>query len=113
MNLIHQEEVSPMQNREKIWNSAKLAMGMAAVAGFLAFSPAQVRADDSCQRETIKIDHNLHDAITKHGPDSKEAAHWRSELAAQRERCWNSEHKWWDEDAHRWHTDHDWDEHDH
>ena len=82
-----------MQNHAKIWNTAKVAMATAAVAGFLAFSSTPVRADDSCQRDTVKINHNLHDAIAKHGPDSKEAAHWRSELAAQRERCWNAEHK--------------------
>jgi hypothetical protein len=100
-----------MQNRSNIWNAAKVAMGMAALAGVLAFS-APLRADD-CQSKIAKIDHNLHDAIAHHGPDSKEAAHWRNELAAQRERCWNAEHRWWDEDGHRWRTDRDWDEHDH
>ena len=101
-----------MQNRSNTSNTAKLAMGMAALAGVLAFSSTPVRADD-CQSKTAKIDHNLHEAIAHKGPDSKEAAHWREELAAQRERCWNAEHKWWDEDAHRWHTERDWDEHDH
>lgn len=102
-----------MQNRAKSWNTAKVAMGAVTVAGFLAFSSTPVRAGDSCQRETVKIDHNLHAAIAKHGPDSKEAAQWRGELAAQRERCWNADHRWWDEDAHRWHTERDWDGHDH
>jgi hypothetical protein len=102
-----------MQNLLKIRNTAKVALAMAALAGCLAFSSTPVRADDGCQRSVAKIDHNLHEAIEHHGPTSKEAAHWRGELAAQRERCWNSEHRWWDEDAHRWHTDRDWDEHDH
>ena len=101
-----------MQNRAKTWNTTKIAMATAAVAGFLAFSSTPVRADD-CQSRTEKIDHNLHDAIAHHGPDSKEAAHWRSELAAQRDRCWKADHRWWDEDGHRWHTERDWDEHDH
>ena len=57
-----------MQNRAKIWNTAKVAMATAAVAGFLAFSSTPVRADD-CQSRTEKIDHNLHDAIAHHGPD--------------------------------------------
>jgi len=101
-----------MQNRLKFGNTAKLTTAMAALAGFLAFSSTPVRADD-CQSKTEKIDHNLHEAIAHHGPDSKEAAHWRDELAAQRERCWNADHRWWDEDAHKWRTEHDWDAHDH
>src|SRR5271163_2711869 len=96
---IEQEEVASMQNRLNIWNTAKLVMGMVALAGLLALSSTPVRADD-CQKSTAKIDHNLHDAIAHHGPNSPEAARWRNELAAQRERCWNAEHKWWDEDGH-------------
>jgi hypothetical protein len=102
-----------MQNRVKFGSTATIAIATAALAGFLVFSATPVRADDACQRDTAKIDHNLHDAIAHHGPESKEANHWRSELSAQRERCWKSEHKWWDEDAHRWHTERDWDAHDH
>jgi hypothetical protein len=102
-----------MQNQFKIGSTSKMAVAMAALAGFLAFSSTPVRADDSCQKNTEKIDHNLHEAIAHKGPDSKEAAHWRGELAAQRERCWNAEHRWWDEDTHRWQTERDWDENDH
>jgi hypothetical protein len=102
-----------MQNRWKIGRTAKRAVAMAALAGFLAFSSTPVRADENCQRNIEKIDHNLHEAIEHHGPDSKQAAHWREELAAQRERCWNAEHRWWDEDTHKWRREHDWDAHDH
>ena len=35
------------------------------------------------------------------------------ELAEAREHCYSRYHKWWDEDTHSWHTDHDWNEHDH
>lgn len=84
------------------------------LAGALALAGASVvRADDDCQKHTIKADHNLHEAIKKHGPNSPEAEHWRSELAAARSFCWEHEHKWWDEDGNRWHTDKDWDVHDH
>jgi hypothetical protein len=89
------------------------AFGLAALAGFLMFAGApQLRADD-CQRRTAKADHNLHEAIEHHGPESKQAEHWRQELRAAREYCWNHNHRWWDEDGHRWHTDRDWDDHDH
>ena len=102
-----------MQNRWKIRSTAKRAMALAALAGFLAFSSTPVCADENCQRNIEKIGHNLHEAIEHHGPDSKQAAHWREELAAQRERCWNAEHRWWDEDTHQWRTEHDWDAPDH
>ena len=101
-----------MQKRLKFESTAKLATAMVALAGFLAFSPTPVRADD-CQKNTEKIDHNLHEAIEHHGAQSSEAAHWRHELHEQRERCYSANHRWWDEDDHRWHTDRDWDDHDH
>jgi hypothetical protein len=83
-----------------------------ALLGFLAGPGVRsLRAD--CQSDTARIDHKLHDAIKTKGPDSKEADHWRHELNAERQRCWDANHKWWDEDEHRWHTDKDWDEHDH
>ena len=83
-------------------------------AGALLFACAAVlRADDDFQKRTMKADHNLHEAIAKHGPQSSEAEHWRSELAAARSYCWEHDHRWWDEDTHSWHKDHDWDDHDH
>jgi hypothetical protein len=83
-------------------------------AGALMFaSAAVVSADDDCQKRTIKADHNLHEAVAKHGPQSPEAEHWRSELAAARSYCWEHDHRWWDEDTHAWHNQHDWEAHDH
>jgi hypothetical protein len=102
-----------MQKRSNIFNAGKAVVGFAVLAGLFAFTAPRVRADDDCQRETAKIDHKLHEAIKHDGPDSKDAEHWRHELAEQRQRCWDKEHKWWDEDSHRWRTDHDWDDHDH
>ena len=92
----------------RVFAAPVLLVGALALAG-----ASVVRADDDCQKRTIKADHNLHEAIEKHGPNSPEAEHWRSELASTRSYCWDHEHKWWDEDTKRWHTDKDWDEHDH
>ena len=84
------------------------------IAGALIFGASSVvRADDDCQKRTIKADHNLHEAIEKHGPHSPQAEHWRSELAEARSYCYEHNHRWWDEDARRWHSDKDWDDHDH
>jgi hypothetical protein len=92
----------------------RFALAPIALAGALLFATASVvRADDDCQKRTEKADHNLHEAIRKHGPQSPEAEHWRQELAAARSYCWGHDHRWWDEDGHRWHTEQDWNEHDH
>ena len=83
-------------------------------AGALIFvGTSAVRADDDCQKRTIHADHKLHEAIEKHGPNSPDAEHWRQELAEARHYCWEHGHRWWDEDAHRWHDQQDWDDHDH
>src|ERR1035437_1451388 len=68
---------------------------------------------DRCQRRVAHAEHELHEAIEKHGRNSKKANHERRELHEARERCWREQHRWWDEHEHRWHTDRDWNEHDH
>jgi hypothetical protein len=99
---------------KKFFRKAMLAtvasVGLLAVAG----TPS-ARADDDagCQRRIIKADHKLHEAVEHHGWDSKQADRARNELREARERCWRERHRWWDEDGHRWHTDRDWDDHDH
>ena len=88
---------------------APLALGAALT--LMAVGPA--RAGDDCQKRTEKADHKLHQAIEKHGPDSPDAQHWREELAAARSYCWEHGHRWWDEDAHQWRSERNWDDHDH
>jgi len=88
---------------------APLALGGA----FLLATAVPVRAGDECQKRTMHADHKLHEAIEHHGYRSPEADHWRQELAEARSYCWEHSKRWWDEDAHRWHSDRDWDDHDH
>jgi hypothetical protein len=104
-----------MQNLPHISFRLKASLATAALAGLFAFAAAApaVRADDDCQVRLAKIDHKLHEAIEHHGYHSSQADHWRHELHEQRERCWSANHRWWSEDDHRWHTDRDWDDHDH
>jgi hypothetical protein len=97
--------------KRSIWG--KFCLGGITLSAALALyvaAPA-VRAD-SCQDRVIKADHNLHDEAAKHGWDSPQANKARAELNSARSWCWDHEHKWWDEDAHAWRTEH-WDEHDH
>jgi len=103
-----------MRKGSKISVIGNAAVAALALAGFLMFADApQVRGDDDCQRRVAKADHKLHEAIEHHGYESKQAGHWRNELHNAREHCWNTNHRWWDEDGHRWRTDRDWDDHDH
>ena len=98
----------------KIFGAGKITLAGAALAGFLLFVGApSLRADDNCQRRISKADHKLHEAIERHGRNSRQAERAREDLRASRERCWNSSHRWWDEDGHRWRSDRDWDDHDH
>lgn len=93
---------------------AKITIASAVFVSFLAAPSVQsLRADDDCQKVTAKYDRNLHEAIQRHGVNSKQAEHWRNELHEEREKCWKSNHRWWDEDGQRWHNDRDWDDHDH
>lgn len=93
----------------------KIALPAAVLAGFLLFSGApRVRADEhDCQERLAKADHKLHQSIKHHGYNSKQAEHARHELGEERERCWNTYHRWWDEDDRRWHSDRDWRDNDH
>ena len=92
---------------------ASLVVGVA-LLGFTAVPRAH--ADDKeeeCRHRIEHADHNLHEAIEHHGPNSSAAEHARHELHEARERCWHDYHKWWDEDQHRWREQQDWDDHDH
>jgi len=99
----------------KIGSLGEAVLSAAIIAGLLLFAgTTRAPADDhDCQKRVAKADHNLHEAIKHHGRESKQADHARHELQEAREHCWNTEHKWWDEDAKRWRTERDWDDHDH
>ena len=73
----------------------------------------QAEGIDRCERRIAHADHKLHEAIERHGRHSAQADHERRELHEARERCWRERHRWWDEHEHRWHTERDWDDHDH
>jgi hypothetical protein len=94
---------------------AKATVAAAALGGFLLFAgtPARANEESACRDHIIKADHRLHEAAAKHGWSSPEADARRRELISAREYCWQHGHRWWDEDGQRWHTERDWDEHDH
>ena len=93
----------------------KTVLGTTALAaGLMLSAGARVAtADDDCRERTIKADHRLHEAIERHGYESRQAEHARMELREARHYCWEHSHRWWDTEGSRWHTDRDWDDHDH
>jgi hypothetical protein len=92
----------------------KSIIGTAALAaGFVLFTGTPAAKGDSCQERLAHADSKLHQAIKHHGYESKQASHWRHELREAREYCWEHGHRWWDVEGNRWHTERDWDDHDH
>jgi len=92
----------------------KAAMAVSFLSATLILAPVpRAKADEGCQRRLVHADHKLHEAIERHGYESRQADHWRHELREARQWCWEHGHRWWNEDERRWHTDHDWDDRDH
>lgn len=105
-----------MNRQSKFPNTTTSVLSGAILTAALLFTASlRVHADDidRCQRRVEHAEHELHEAIERHGRHSPQVEHERRELHEARERCWREQHRWWDEDDHRWHTDRDWNEHDH
>ncbi len=89
------------------------------VAGALWFFVAapQARADDrsKCQHAVEKAEARFDRAVQKEGEHSHEAEERRRDLNAERQRCWDQYHQWWNGRDHRWETEQNWDNdhHDH
>lgn len=83
-----------------------MALGTAIVAAPPAYADSPNR---QCQREIERREAKLDQAIRKHGERSHQADQRRRDLNAERERCWNTYHGWWNGHDHQWHTDRDWD----
>ena len=88
-------------------------LSLSTLAVGLLFLAPRAAADDACQRRTEHAEHKLHEAIEHHGYESKQAERGRHELREAREYCWEHAHRWWDVEGNRWHTERDWDDHDH
>ncbi|MGH9716712.1 MAG: hypothetical protein ACRD4R_08290 [Candidatus Acidiferrales bacterium] len=104
-----------MRKRTTAWHS-KFTLAAAGFTGFVMLLGAPQLRADRCQRRTERAAHHLHEAIDHHGPDSRQAERARHELHDAREYCWSRDHRWWDPDAHRWHTHQNWNDdyhHDH
>jgi hypothetical protein len=98
-----------MRNRPGSWYS-KLTLAAAVLTGFAMLCGApQLRADD-CQKQTEKAVHDWHKAIQHEGTKSDAAKYAKHEVRNAQQACWDSQHRWWDPDQHRWHYDKDFDD---
>ena len=80
-----------------------LFVGLAAPQ--MAHADARSRCQSHIEHAQAKLDHE----IQRHGEHSAQAdAAWH-QLRAERQRCWNENHQWWDAKDHTWHRDNDWD----
>lgn len=95
--------------------AASLLSGTVLTAALFFAAVPRLHAEtyNHCQRRIVHADHELHEAIERHGRHSPQAEAKRHDLHEARERCWNENHRWWDEDEHRWHTERDWNDNDH
>lgn len=97
----------------RMGKTAVAAVMVAALSWFVA-APV-VHADDDrahCQRAVEKAEARLDRAIHNNGEHSREAEDRRRDLNAERQRCWDKYHQWWNGHDHRWETEQNWD-HDH
>lgn len=95
---------------------AECLLFLAVSAGLMLVSSvtgARAETEEQCQNRIAHADHELHEAIEHHGPNSRQADHRRHDLHEARERCWREHHRWWDEHEHRWRDQRDWDDRDH
>jgi len=85
------------------------------VAGALWFFIAtpQARADDDnrgrCKHAVEKAEARYDRAVQRNGEHSHEAEERRRDLNAERQRCWDQYHQWWNAREHRWETEQNWD----
>ncbi len=79
---------------------------------FVAAAP-RAHADDRshCQHAIEKAEARLDKAIHDKGEHSRDAEDRRRDLNAERQRCWDQYHQWWNGHEHRWETEQNWDHH--
>jgi hypothetical protein len=94
---------------QKIRKAAIAAVAAGALCLVVAAAP-QARADDhsKCQHAIEKAEARLDKAIHDKGEHSRDADDRRRDLNAERQRCWDQYHGWWNGKDHRWETEHNW-----
>jgi Ni/Co efflux regulator RcnB len=87
---------------------AAIAMAVALII-FVATPNAHADDRSHCQHAIEKAESRLDHAIAHNGEHSREAEDRRRDLNAERQRCWDQYHQWWNGHEHRWETEQNWD----
>ena len=95
----------------RLGRSAVAAVMAWALLLFAAAPLLHADAKDRCRHAIEKAEARLDRAIQNHGEHSRAAEDRRRDLNAERERCWNAYHQWWNGREHRWETEHNWEDH--
>jgi hypothetical protein len=98
---------------QRIRSIAASAVMTAALGTAMFVTVPQSYADEhaKCQHNIERAEAKLDEAVRKHGERSHQADQLRRDLNAERERCWNQYHGWWNGHDRQWHTDRDWEDH--
>ena len=104
-----------MKTRQDYARFGKTLFAAATLCGLLLFvAVPRSQADDraKCQRNIERAEARLQNAIQRYGGNSRAAIDRWHELNAERERCFNLYHGWWDPRAHVWHDGREWEHYD-
>jgi hypothetical protein len=93
------------------WTKSIAAAAVACALLLFSASVPRAYADDreKCEHRIEKAEARLDHEIREHGEHSSQARERRRDLNAERDRCWNEYHGWWDGRTHEWHEHRDWD----
>jgi len=85
-----------------------IATATLSVLLFIAVPRTHADGRAQCQRNVERAEARLDNAVHKYGGKSPQAAaRWR-ELNAERERCYNLYHAWWNPHEHQWVNGREW-----
>lgn len=90
--------------------TAVIAIMAGALSFFVTAPSARADARDKCQHAIEKAEARLDKSIQHSGERSRETEGRRRDLNAERERCFNEHHQWWNGKEHRWETERNWDQ---
>lgn len=94
---------------QRFARSAAAAVMVIALSWFVAAPIAHADDRSRCQHAVERAESRLDSAVRHNGEHSRRAEDRRRDLNAERQRCWDQHHQWWNGRDHRWETDQNWD----
>jgi len=104
--------VKTRQDYARFGKNLLAAAMLSALLLFVAVPRLQADGRAKCQRNIERAEARLDNAVHRYGGNSRAAIDRWHELNAERERCFNLYHGWWDGRAHVWRDGREWDRYD-